>query len=160
MKNPFKLLIPGLLAVTLLSLTVDAQTTPYPFLDLATSKASVVSHPVAKGADPRQASKAPITVECDSVAATAEKMAKKAEMQSKLEGMDANLDRLAAQMNNFAGYRDVGSNEEPMVAVINELVAQQKAFRAMVSEMHSEMMASSMRPMDCSMMSADKKPSR
>lgn len=165
MRSPFRILIPGLLAVTLLSLTVDAQTTPYPFLDLAASKpastTNAASTPLDKGADHEAHRKA----EC---AAMAAKMAKKAEMQSKLDAMDANLDRLAAEMNTFTGYQDVGSNEEPMVAVINELIAQQKSFHAMMSEMHPAMMASSMHPMnadgskgamDCSMMKDDKKPS-
>jgi hypothetical protein len=166
MRNPLKLLIPGLLVVTLLSLTVDAQTSPYPFLDLATSKptstTNAASTPLKSGA----AHEAHRKAECAEMAA---KMAKKSEMQAKLDGMDANLDRLAAEMNTFRGYQDVGSNEEPMVAVINELIAQQKSFHAMMSEMHPAMMASSMHPMnadgskgmmDCSMMSDDKKPSR
>ncbi len=68
-------------------------------------------------------------------------MAKKQDMQAKLQAMDATLDKLVAEMNAAKDSKEPDALEKPMAAVINELVAQRKASRAMRMEMQSEMMA-------------------
>ena len=68
-------------------------------------------------------------------------MAKKQEMQDKLQAMDATLDKLVAEMNAAKGSKEVDAMEKPMAAVLNELVAQRKALRSMMMEMQPAMMA-------------------
>ena len=58
-------------------------------------------------------------------------MAKKDEMQNKMQAMDASLDKLVAEMNAAKGSKEVDALEKPMAAVLNELVAQRKAARSM-----------------------------
>jgi len=94
-------------------------------------------------------------------------MAKKQEMQDKLQAMDAMLDKLVAEMNAAQGSKAVDAMERPMAAVITELVAQRKAMRSMMMEMQPAMMAHMMRHMDmhgdkgamkCPMMNTDNAP--
>jgi hypothetical protein len=81
---------------------------------------------------------ADLKAECEAM------MAKKQAMEDKLQAMDATLDKLVATMN--AAKPEV--NMEPaMAAVINELVAQRKASRAMMMEMQPAMMAHMMHHM-------------
>ncbi|MDL2718289.1 MAG: hypothetical protein PT977_11075 [Acidobacteriota bacterium] len=68
-------------------------------------------------------------------------MAKKKKMQDNLHAMDAALDKLVAEMNAAKGSKEVDALEKTMAAVINELVAQQKASRSVMMEMQSAMMA-------------------
>lgn len=68
-------------------------------------------------------------------------MAKKKELQDKLAASDAALDELVTKMNAAATSQDVDAMVKPMVAVLNELVAQRKANRPMMMEMQHEMMA-------------------
>jgi Skp family chaperone for outer membrane proteins len=91
-------------------------------------------------------------------------MAKKEEMQAKLQAMDATLDTLVAEMNAAKESKAPDSLEKPMAAVINELVAQRKASRAMMMEMQPAMMAHMAHHMEmhgakgamgCPMMKAD-----
>ena len=91
-------------------------------------------------------------------------MVKKEEMQEKLRAMDATMDKLVAAMNAAAGSKNVDAMEAPMAAVINELVSQRKASRAMMMETQTAMMAhmmkhmqmhGSMDAMECPMMQAD-----
>lgn len=88
-------------------------------------------------------------------------MAKKQEMQAKQQAMDVRLDKLVAEMNAAKSSKEM---EKPMAAVLNELVAQRKAFRSAMMEMQPEMMAHMMRHMEmqgmkgsmgCPMMSMD-----
>ena len=88
-------------------------------------------------------------------------MARHKEMQEKLRAMDATLDKLVAEMNAAKESKAVDALERPMAAVINELVAQRKASRAMMMEMQPEMMAhmahhmqmhGTKGPMECPMM--------
>ena len=74
-------------------------------------------------------------------------MAKKQAMQEKFQAMDARLDGLVAEMNAAQGSKEVDAMEKPMAAVLNELVAQRKAFRAMQMEMQPAMMAHMMHHM-------------
>jgi hypothetical protein len=74
-------------------------------------------------------------------------MAKKQEMQDKLQAMDATLDKLVAEMNAAKGSKEVDAMEKPMAAVLNELVSQRKAARSMMMEMQPSMMAHSMHHM-------------
>lgn len=94
-------------------------------------------------------------------------MAGRQEMQAKLEAMDAKLDKLVADMNAAQGSKDVDALEKPIAAVINELVAQQKARRAMMMEMQPKMMEHMMHhmhmrgekgAMECPMMKTGKPP--
>ena len=75
-------------------------------------------------------------------------MAKKEEMQDKLKAMDATLDKLVAEMNAAKRSKEVDAMEKPMAAVINELVAQRKAFRSMMMEMQPAMMEHMMHHME------------
>jgi hypothetical protein len=61
--------------------------------------------------------------------------------------MDVDLDRAVAEMNAAKGSKTVDALEKPMMAVINELVAQHKAARSMMMEMQPEMMAHMMKHM-------------
>ena len=91
-------------------------------------------------------------------------MARKQEMQDKLVAMDATLDDLVAKMNAAGASRRADAMEQPMAAVINELVAQRKTMRSMMMEMqpamtHHKMHHMSMRDgrgmIDCPMMKMD-----
>ena len=74
-------------------------------------------------------------------------MAKKQEMQAKLQAVDATLNTLVAEMNAAKGSKEPDAMEKPMAAVINELVAQRTASRAMMTEMQSGTMAHMMQHM-------------
>lgn len=78
-------------------------------------------------------------------------MAKRQEMQDKLQAMDATLDKLVAEMNAAKTSKQVDALEKPMAAVLTELVAQRKASRTMMMEMQPEMMAHMGRHMDMQM---------
>jgi hypothetical protein len=75
-------------------------------------------------------------------------MAKKQEMQDKLQAMDGALDKLVAEMNAAKGSKEVDALEKPMAAVINELVAQRKASHSMMTEMQPAMMGHMMHHMN------------
>lgn len=69
-------------------------------------------------------------------------------MKDKCLAMDATLDKLLAEMNAAKESKKADAMELPMAAVINELVAQRKAMRAMMEEMDTAMMAHMMNHMD------------
>lgn len=78
----------------------------------------------------------------------AECQAMKAKMQTMHDTMKANddtLDRLVSKMNAAKGSKGM---EEPMAAVLNELVAQRKSSRSAMMEMQPEMMEHMMRHME------------
>ena len=75
-------------------------------------------------------------------------MDKRQAMQDKLAAMDVDLDRAVAEMNAAKGSKTVDALEKPMMAVINELVAQHKAARSMMMAMQPEMMAHMMKHME------------
>jgi hypothetical protein len=75
-------------------------------------------------------------------------MAKHQEMQAKLQAMNATLDKLVAEMNVATGSKEPGAMEKSMAAVINELVAQRKAFLSMMTEMQPAMMTHMMHHMN------------
>ncbi|MBZ0111458.1 MAG: hypothetical protein K8J08_03275 [Thermoanaerobaculia bacterium] len=78
-------------------------------------------------------------------------MAKKQEMQDKLEALDATLDELVAEMNAAKTSNEADAMEKPMAAVLTELVAQRKASHAMMMEMQPKMMEHMGRHMDMKM---------
>jgi Skp family chaperone for outer membrane proteins len=133
-----KVLIPGIVAATALALAVSAgaQTPPPPGpTPAATSPhaAAMTGHHKASVAKAKH--DADMKAECDAM------MAKKQEMQNKLQAMDATLDKLVAEMNAAKGSKEVDALEKPMAAVLNELVSQRKALRSMMMEMQPAMMA-------------------
>ena len=75
-------------------------------------------------------------------------IARKQEMQAKLAAMDVDLDRAVAEMNAAKGSKTIDALEKPMMAVINELVAQHRAARTMMMAMQPEMMAHMMKHRD------------
>jgi hypothetical protein len=134
-KYNLKVLVPGIFAATALALAmgVGAQTPPPPGPTPATKSpqaAPMAGHHKDRAATAKH--DADMKAECQAM------MARKQEMQDKLQAMDATLDKLVAEMN--AAKPEVGL-EKPMAAVINELVAQRKASRAMMMEMQPAMMA-------------------
>lgn len=144
--------LPGIVAAAALALAagVGAQTPPAAPPAADTPQAAPMSrHHKHATAAARPASD--MKAECEAM------MAKKQEMQTKLEAMDATLDKLVADMNAAQGSKEVDALEKPMAAVINELVAQRKASRAMKAEMESEMMAHMMKHMQMAGTKAGKK---
>jgi Skp family chaperone for outer membrane proteins len=144
-KHHLKVLVPGIFAAAALALAVGvgAQTTPAPAAPPAAKSpqaAPMTGH--HKDSAARAQHDADLKAECDAM------MAKKQEMQDKLQAMDAALDKLVAEMNAAKGSKEPDALEKPMAAVINELVAQRKASRAMMMEMQPAMMAHMMHHMD------------
>ena len=133
-----KILVPGIFAATALALAVSvgAQTPPAP-APSPTAKSPQAAPMTGHHKDSAAKAKheADMKTECQAM------MAKKQEMQDKLQTMDATLDKLVAEMNAAKGSKEVDALEKPMAAVINELVAQRKALRSMMMEMQSPMMA-------------------
>ena len=128
-KHHLKVLVPGIFVATALALAVgvSAQTPPPPG-----------SLPAAESpqAAPMTGHHEDMKPECQAM------MAKKQEMQDKAKAMDVALDKLVAEMNTAHG------SKKTMVAVINELVAQRKAFHSMMMEMQPAMMKHMMHHMD------------
>ncbi len=149
-------LVPGIFAAgaLALALSLSAQTpSPPATAPAATSPhaATMTGHHKAIAAKAKH--DADMKAECDAM------MAKKQEMQNKLQAMDATLDKLVAEMNAAKGSKEVDAMEKPMAAVLNELVAQRKALRSMMMEMQPAMMAHMMHhvhgtkgAMECPMM--------
>ncbi len=136
-KHVLKFLGPGVFAAAAfaLALGAGAQTTA-PVESPAAAKSSQtvpMNHHQKDGA-------AMAKREADMKAKCQVMMAKKQEMKDKLQAMDAKLDELVAEMNAAKDSKEPDAMEKPMAAVINELVAQRKATRAMMMEMQSEMM--------------------
>lgn len=136
-------LVPGIFAAAalVLGLSVGAQTPPP-----APSPATMSPHAAAttghhKASAAKAKHDADMKAECDAM------MAKKKEMQDKLEAMDATLDKLVAEMNAAKSSKDVDALEKPMAAVLNELVTQRKALRSMMMEMQPAMMTHMMHHM-------------
>jgi len=147
-----KVLVPGIFAAAALALAagVGAQTPPASPPAADTPQAAPMSgHHKHAAAAAKPA--ADMKAECEAM------MAKKREMQDKVEAMDATLDKLVADMNAALGSKAADALEKPMAAVINELVAQRKATRAMKAEMESEMMAHMMKHMEMAGTKAGKK---
>ena len=133
-----RFLVPGIFAATALALapSAGAQTPPPPGPTPATTSprtASMTGHHKDSAAAAKH--HADMKTECQAM------MAKKQEMQDKLQAMDGALDKLVAEMNAAKGSKEVDALEKPMAAVINELVAQRKASRSMMMEMQPAMMA-------------------
>lgn len=138
-KLHLKVLVPGIFAATALALAVGvgAQTPPPPAPTVPAAKsphsAPMTGHHKESAATAKR--EAEMKAECQAM------MAKRQEMQDKFKAMDATLDKLVADMNAAKDSKEPDALEKPMAAVINELVAQGKASRAMRMEMQSEMMA-------------------
>jgi Skp family chaperone for outer membrane proteins len=132
-----KVLAPGLFAAAALVLAPSASAqTPAPTPPPAAKSpqaAPMTGHHKGSAAGARHA--ADMKTECQAM------MAKKQEMQDKLQAMDATLDTLVAEMNAAKGSKEVDALEKPMAAVLNELVAQRKALRSTMMEMQPAMMA-------------------
>jgi hypothetical protein len=139
----FKVLVPAIFAAAALALAVSvgAQTpTPAPSPTAKTPQAApMTGHHKGSAAATKQ--HADMKAECQGM------MAKKQEMQDKLQAMDVALDKLVADMNAAKASKDVDALEKPMAAVINELVAQRKASHSMMMEMQPAMMAHMMHHM-------------
>jgi Skp family chaperone for outer membrane proteins len=142
-KHNLTVLVPGIFAAAALALAVGvgAQTPPIePSPAAKTPQATpITGHHKDSAATAKH--DADMKAECQAM------MAKKQEMQDKLQTMDATLDKLVATMNAAKGSKEADAMEKPMVAVINELVAQRKASRSMMMEMQPAMMAHMMRHM-------------
>ncbi len=125
-KHP-KVLIPGIIAAAslVLAVGVGAQMTPQADTSPAANTSTATSM-----AD----HKADMKANCEAM------IAKRQEMQVKMQEMDATLDKLVAEMNAAKGSKEPDAMEKPMAAVINELVAQRKASHAMAHEMETSMM--------------------
>jgi Skp family chaperone for outer membrane proteins len=157
-------LVPGIFAAAalLLGLSVGAQTPPPPGpTPAATSPhaASMTGHHKASATKAKH--DADMNAECEAM------MAKRQEMQDKLQAMDATLDKLVAEMNAAKSSKEVDALEKPMAAVLNELVAQRKALRSMMMEMQPAMMQHMMHhmhmhgtkgAMECPMMKTGSEP--
>ncbi len=133
-------LVPGIFAAAafVLAASIRAQT-PAPPATTSSQAAPTTGHhkPIAA----KSKHDADMNSECQAM------MAKKQEMQNKLQAMDATLDKLVAEMNAAKGSKEVDALEKPMAAVLNELVAQRKALRSMMMEMQPAMMAHMMHHM-------------
>ncbi len=143
-KHHLNVLVPGIVAATALALAVGvgAQTpaTPVPAPAAKSPQAAPMTGHHMGGATGVKHD-ADMKAECQAM------MAKKQEMQDKCQAMDATLDRLVAEMNAAKDSKEPDALEKPMAAVINELVAQRKASRAMMMEMQPAMMAHMMHHM-------------
>ncbi len=151
-------LVPGIIAAAafVVAVSVGAQTPSPPGPTPAATNphtAATTGHHKASAAKAKH--DADKKAECDAM------MAKKQEMQDKLQAMDATLDKLVAEMNAAKGSKEVDAMEKPMAAVLNELVAQRKALRSMMMEMqpaimghmmHHVHMQGTMGTMECPMM--------
>jgi hypothetical protein len=143
-KHYLDILVPGIFAAAALALAVGvgAQTTPAPAAPPAAKSpeaAPMTGH--HKGSAASAKHDADMKAECEAM------MAKKQAMQTKLEADDAALDKLVAVMNTAKDSKEPDAMEKPMAAVINELVAQRKASRALMMEMQPAMMAHMMHHM-------------
>ena len=143
-KHHLKILVPAIFAATALALVVgaSAQTAPptgVPPAPKSPQMAPMTGHHSDSAAEATH--EADLKAECQTM------MAKKQEMQDKLKAMDATLDKLVAQMNAAKESKEPDAMEKPMAAVINELVAQQRAVRSMMMEMQPAMMAHMMHHM-------------
>jgi Skp family chaperone for outer membrane proteins len=138
-KRYLRVLVPAILAATALALAVGAgaQTAPPP----APTAPAATTHHSAPMPSHHEAGATAAKHDAEMKAECEAMMAKRKEMQTKLEAMDATLDKLVAEMNAAKESKEPDALEKPMAAVIDELVAQHKATRAMRMEMQSEMMA-------------------
>jgi hypothetical protein len=145
-KHSLKVLVPGIFVATALALAggVGAQTPPPAKTPPAVAKTPASPMPGHHQMDSTEkaAQQADMKSECQAM------MAKKKEMQDKIKAMDAELDKLVAAMNAAAKSDKVDAMEKPMAAVINQLVAEQKACRSMMMEMQPAMMAHMMHHME------------
>ncbi len=145
MKMPrLKVLVPGMFAAFAfaLAVSVGAQTPTPPAPSPAAKtpqSAPMTGHQKQSAATAKHA--ADMKAECEAM------MAKKQEMQARLQAMNAELDRLVTDMNAAKGSKEAGAMEKPMAAVINELVAQRRAFLSMMMEMQPGMMTHMMHHM-------------
>jgi hypothetical protein len=139
MKKPhLKLLAPAVFAATLaLALGVAAEAPPPDANGPQAAPATGHHEDGAAGAEhhPQMA------MDCQAM------MARKREMQDKLQVMDATLDRLVTEMNAAQGSKDKGALEQSLAAVLNELVAERKASRSMIMEMQHAMLTHMMQHM-------------
>jgi Skp family chaperone for outer membrane proteins len=155
----FRILVPGIFAATALALATSAGAqTPSPPAPSPAAKSPQTAPMTGHHKDSAAAAKhhADMKTECQGM------MAKKQEMQDKLQAMDGALDKLVAEMNAAKASKDVDALEKPMAAVINELVAQRKASHSMMMEMQPAMMSHMMHhmhgtkgTMECPMMKMD-----
>jgi Skp family chaperone for outer membrane proteins len=139
MKTPhLTILVPGIFAAAafVVAVSVGAQTPSSPSPSTATKSPQagpMTGHHKDSAATARH--ETDMKTECQAM------MAKKQEMQDKLQAMDATLDKLVAEMNAAKGSKEVDALEKPMAAVLNELVVQRKALRSTMMEMQPAMMA-------------------
>jgi Skp family chaperone for outer membrane proteins len=136
-KHHLKVLVPGIFAATALALAVGVGAQTPPPAPTAPAAKSFHATPMTghhKDSAAMAKHDAEMKAECQAMEA------KKAEMKAKLDAMDATLDNLVADMNAAKDSKEPDALEKPMAAVINELVVQRKASRAMRMEMQSEMM--------------------
>lgn len=163
-KRRLQILVPSIIAAAALALavSVSGQTTPPP-----ASPPAAKSAPAAPMAGHHMAGAAAVTPDADMKADCKAMMAKKQEAQDKLAAMDATLDKLVADMNAAKESKAADALEKPMAAVLNELVAQRKVMRSMMSEMQPAMMGhmahhmhmqGAKGEMDCPMMKTGKAP--
>jgi hypothetical protein len=163
--TPLRAFVPGIIAAAALALATSAGAqTPAPAAPATATKAPQAASTTGhhhKGAAAKSTHGADMKKECEAM------MAGRREMQEKLDAMDVTLDKLVAEMNAAKGSKEVDALEKPMAAVINELVAQRKASRAMMMEMqhgsmahmsHHMQMHGTKGPMECPMMKTGNAP--
>ncbi len=144
-KQNLQVLVPGIFAALALAVTVGAgaQTPPpagAPSAPTSTQAAPMPGH--EKHAAAKTAPDAAMKAECQAM------MSKMEKMHGTMKANDAALDQLVTKMNAAKGSKEMDAMEEPMAAVITELVAQRKSSHSMMMEMQPEMMAHMMRHME------------
>jgi Skp family chaperone for outer membrane proteins len=143
-KYHLNVLVPGLFAAAALALAVGVAAQTPPASGPQPAEENLQATPMTghhKHSAARAKHHADMKLECQAM------MAKKQEMQDKLQAMDAALDKLVAEMNAAQESKEAGAMEKSMAAVINELVAERKASRSMMMEMQPVMMTHMMQHM-------------
>lgn len=144
-KQNLRVLVPGIFAAFALAVTAGAgaQTPPTAGSPAATTSTQAAPMP---GHEKHTAAKtgpdASMEAECQAM------MAKMQKMHDTIKANDTALDQLVTKMNAAKGSKEMDAMEEPIAAVINELVAQRKSSHSMMMEMQPEMMAHMMRHME------------
>jgi hypothetical protein len=138
-KHSLKIFVPGIFAATALVLAAGASARSTPPDETPPVTAKAPASPMG-GHHGRMESAEKLEHRADMQAECQAMMAKKQEMRDTLKKMDAELDKLVTEMNAAKESKAPDALEKSMAAVINALVAEQKASRAMMMDMQPAMM--------------------